>query len=129
MSKCYVTLKGEIINPKKIDGTRITEFALKIDSQDYKTKEWNTTFLNGKLIGEYKLETKKIYELTGNFEVNVYTNKEGTEVKQLILAAFNAKEIDLQAKPQEEKKEEPKPKAKKKAAPKKEEPTYDDLPF
>lgn len=128
MSKCYITLKGEVINPKKIDGTRITEFAIKIDSQDYKTKEWNTTFLNGKLIGEFELETKTIYELTGNFEVNAYTNKDGVEVKQLILAAFNAKEVDFQGKAQEQ--QETKPKAKKKEVKKEEEEiTYSDLPF
>lgn len=134
MSITYATIKGEVINPKKKtlpSGTVITEFAIKIDSQDFKTKEWLTSFMNCKLIGELELESKKLYELTGSFENNKYT-KDGVEVEKLILVVFNAKEIDKTTKPQEQEEiieKKPVKKAAKKEVKKEEEITYADLPF
>lgn len=131
MSKCNVSMTCEIIKVKEVktaNGKSIYNFTIKIDSQDFKTKEWMTSFMNGKLINaNIPLEEKGRYTFEGVLDNNKWTNKDGVEISQVVLTAFNA-EIAGEG---GGKKEQPKP-AKKEVAKKKEpeiEVDEDEIPF
>lgn len=98
MARCYAKIKGEVINPIEkttTKGTKIISFGIKIDTKDYRTNEWNTIFMNGTLISDFtSLKNKTIYEFDGTLDADIYTDKNGNEIKNITFTAFQAEEIN-----------------------------------
>jgi len=98
MARCYVKIKGEVINPKIVTtskGTKLNTFAIKIDTKDYKSGEWNTLFMNATLISDtVELKNKTLYEFDGSLDVEVYTKQNNEVVKNIVLTAFEATEMN-----------------------------------
>lgn len=89
-------VSGKVFNVKRkmIGDKKLQEFALGISKKN-KDGSYTNGFLNVSLWGDTKVEDRQDVGLIGRLEPEVYTNKDGVEVKQI---RFNANEVFTPAK-------------------------------
>ena len=84
-----VTGRAFNVKRKMVGEHKIQEFGLGVSKKN-KDGSYTNGFLNVTLWGDTKVEDKQDVGLIGRIEPEVYTNRDGVEVKQL---KFNANEV------------------------------------